>query len=221
VTQLSEMWSGEFRSELAKAETDSGYPVSEFKVGGRKTKALPDGEDVDFWMNEGLRQIEDYVKWYEESGWRVATMPDDRPGIEWGVETQFGGVPIKMFVDGIFQDERDQHWIVDFKTGKNTPHSALQLALYRAGIKRATGMEIDRGAYYMTRKGEIGDRIDLSHWDEDFFDGWFSTTHAQMSLGLFAPNVDMHCGWCSVKDYCQAANGFLSDKYPLQMKGNK
>ena len=100
-------------------------------------------------------------------------MPDDRPGIEWGVETQFGGVPVKMFVDGIFQDERDQHWIVDFKTGKNTPHSALQLALYRAGIKRTTGMEIDRGAYYMTRKGEITDRIDLTPWDEDFFDGWF------------------------------------------------
>ena len=97
----------------------------------------------------------------------------------------------------------------------------MQLALYRAGIKRTTGMEIDRGAYYMTRKGEIADRIDLTPWDEDFFDGWFGSVKAQMDLGMFVPNVDMHCGWCSVKDYCQAVNGFLSDKYPLQMKGNK
>jgi len=216
--QLSEMWSTEFRAELERAEADSGYPVSEFKVGGRKTKALPDGEDVDFWLGEGLKQIESYVNWYRESGWSVATMPDGRPGIEWSVEVGFGDINIKMFIDAIFTDVNGNHWIVDFKTGKNTPHSALQLALYRAGIKRTTGLEINMGAWYMTRKGELSDAIDLSHWDEDFFDGWFSTVNAQIALGLFAPNVDMHCGWCGVRDYCQAVVGDKSSEYPLMMK---
>jgi hypothetical protein len=219
--QLSEMWSAELRSELARAEADSGYPVSEFKVGGRKTKALPDGEDVDFWMGEGLKQLEKYVEWYRESGWSIATMPDGKPGIEWSVEVPVGDIPVKMFIDGIFLDKNGHHWIVDFKTGKNTPSSALQLALYRTGIKRTTGLEINLGAWYMTRKGELSDAIDLSHWDEDFFDGWFSTVNAQIALGLFAPNVDMHCGWCGVRDYCQAVNGELSSDYPLQITKGK
>lgn len=219
--QLSEMWSEEFRAELDRAAADSGYPVSEFKVGGRKTKANPDGEDVDFWLGEGLKQIEAYVNWFKDSGWSIATMPDGRPGIEWDVEIQFGGRPIKMFIDGVFTDVNGGYWIVDFKTGKTTPHSTLQLALYRAGIKRATGLEINMGAWYMTRKGELSDAIDLSHWDEDFFDGWFSTVSEQMALGWFAPNVDMHCGWCGVRDYCQAVAGEKSSEYPLQMKEGK
>lgn len=219
---LSEMWSAEFRAELARAEQDSGYTIDEFKVGGRKTKALPTGEDVDFWMDEGLQQIEKYVSWYKESGWSIAKMPDNRPGIEWSVEVAFGGKPIKMFIDAIFQDKNDHLWIVDFKTGKTTPHSALQLALYRAGIKRTTGLEIDLGAFYMTRKGELSDAIDLSHWTEEFFDGWFATVDAQIALGWFAPNVDMHCGWCGVRDYCWAVQGSESSEYPLKLKeGNE
>jgi hypothetical protein len=218
---VQEMFAQSFRDELRKEEIKTGYAVEDFKVGGRKTKARPFGEDVEFWLEEGVRQIQGFIDWYEDSGWSIATL-DDRPAIEWEAEVSFGGRPVRMVVDAVLVDKAGDLVIVDHKTGNKTPSSSLQLALYGAGIRRSLGIDIKYGSYFMTRKSELSGLEDLHLYDEDWFDSWFASINKQIDMNIFVPSIDTHCGWCSVSEYCAAVGGSKSSDYPLMMKkGNK
>ena len=80
---ISTKWLEVFSAEVKRVQDESGKPPEEWKAAGRVTAANSNGEDVQFWQHDGLRQVKEYVKWIEQSGWQIATMPDGRPGIEW------------------------------------------------------------------------------------------------------------------------------------------
>lgn len=200
---LTEKWLEVFNDAVKETEEKSGIPSTEWKTAGRKTAARPDGEDLSFWQSDGLKQVEAYQKWYESSGWQIATMPDGRPGIEWAADVHFGGTPIRFIVDAIYQVGEDLV-IVDYKTGSRTPFGAIQAGLYASGIERAYGIRPKWGAFFMTRKGELDELINLDHLTMDFYDYSFGAMNHSIQNGWFPPSVGDSCRMCSFTEQCPA-----------------
>ena len=218
--RIDEAWVEVFAKHVELAESRTGVAAQEWRIGGRRTKANPDGEDLDFWRAEGLRQVHDYLEWFEKSGWLIATMPDGKPGIEWEAEVSFGGRPVKLIVDAIYQ-AGSSLVVVDYKTGARSPYGMLQAGLYASAIERVYGVRPKWGAFYMTRKAALSDLVDLSPWSMEFFDYEFGALNAFIDTGYFPPNVGDHCGWCSFADYCVAVNGPKSSEFPLAIPTQK
>lgn len=208
---ISTKWLEVFNAEVKRVQEESGKPPEEWKAAGRVTVANPNGEDVQFWQHDGLRQIKEYVKWIEQSGWQIATMPDGRPGIEWSADVHFGGTPVRFIIDAIYQVGEDLV-IVDYKTGARTPFGMIQMGLYASGIEKIYGIRPKWGAFYMTRKGTLSDLHALSHLSIDYFEYVFETMNTNIQLGYYPPSVGDSCRTCSFVDKCPAMG---SNEYPL------
>lgn len=213
-TPIEEQWADVFMSTVLKVESGTGIASDNWRVGGRRTKANPDGENIAYWQGEGLRQVEAYIQWLDRCGWEIATMPDGRPGIEWDGVVQFASTPVQFIIDCVYSNGEDLI-VVDYKTGSRSPSGVIQLGLYASGLERMLGVRPKWGSFYMTRRGELEDLTDLSPWGVDYFDHAFSAMNAQLALGWFPPNVSDHCNICSFRDYCVAINGSKSGSYPL------
>lgn len=210
---LTEKWLEVFNDAVKETEERSNIPSSEWKTAGRKTAARPDGEDLSFWQSDGLKQVEAYQKWYDSSGWKIATMPDGRPGIEWAADVSFGGTPVRMIVDAIYQVGEDLV-IVDYKTGSRTPFGAVQAGLYASGIERSYGIRPKWGSFFMTRKGELDELLDLSPLSMEYFDYVFGAMNHSTMNGWFPPSVGDSCRMCSFTAQCPAFGG---TDFPLQI----
>lgn len=210
---LTEKWLEVFNDAVKEVEERSNIPSTEWKTAGRKTTSRPDGEDLSFWQSDGLKQVESYQKWYQSSGWKIATMPDGRPGIEWAADVHFGGTPVRMIVDAIYQVGEDLV-IVDYKTGSRTPFGAVQAGLYASGIERAYGIRPKWGSFFMTRKGELDELLDLSPLSMDYFDYVFGAMNHSTMNGWFPPSVGDSCRMCSFTAQCPAFGG---TDFPLQI----
>jgi len=220
-TERTALWLDTFEREIRAIEDRSGLPVDKWRVGGRASKQWPNREDAAFWREEGLRQFEAYIEWLDKSGWKIATMPDDKPGIEWEAEVWFGGTPVRMVVDAIYDVNGD--WVVvDYKTGSRTPEWEMQISLYASALERVYGKRPKWGAYYMTRKAALSDLSSLERFGMDWFDYAFSTMNFMVDNDILPAHVGDHCGYCSVSEWCAAVNP-QSDKaqqYPI-IKGDK
>lgn len=214
---LTEDWAYIWANAVADTERYSEVPASEWRIGGRRTKALPEGETLDFWQSEGLRQVENYVQWLEKTGWQIAVLPDGRPAIEWEAEVWFGGTPVRLIIDCVYTNGTDLI-VCDYKTGQRVPYAVEQLALYASAIERSYGVRPKWGAFYMTRKGELSDLVDLTPWGTEYFDFMFDSMNKQMSLGLYPPSVGEHCSYCPFTVFCPAVDGPHASKYPLVIK---
>lgn len=211
---LTEQWAQVWADTVAQVESRTQVPASEWRVAGRRTKALPDGETLDHWQGEGLRQVEAYINWLSDTGWSIATLPDGKPGIEWDAEVTFGGTPVRLVIDCVYTNGSDLI-VCDYKTGQRVPYGQEQLALYASALERAYGVRPKWGAFYMTRKAELSDLIDLTPWGTDYFDFMFTAMNEQMASGLYPPTVGDHCSYCSFSAYCPATNGPKSSEFPL------
>jgi hypothetical protein len=208
---LTTKWLEVFNEAVKEVEDKSGIPSTEWKTAGRKTTSRPDGEDLSFWQSDGLKQVEAYQKWYDSSGWKIATMPDGRPGIEWAADVHFGGTPVRFIVDAIYQVGEDLV-IVDYKTGSRTPFGMIQAGLYASGIERVFGIRPKWGAFFMTRQGALDDLIDLSHLTMEYYDYVFGAMNHSVLNGWFPPSVGDSCRMCSFQDKCPAMG---SQDFPL------
>ncbi len=226
MSDLVERWAQVWADKVAEVERYSGVPAEDWRTSGRRSKALPDGEDLEFWQAEGLRQVETYLDWYKRSGWQIATMPDGKPGIEWEAEVVFGGAHVRLVIDAVYQlnlppwtdATPDTLVVVDYKTGSRNPATGpIQLGLYASAIEKVYGIRPKWGAIYMSRKGELADLVDLTPWSIEFYDYQFAAMDAHIETGYLPPTVGDHCGFCSFKDYCTAVGGSKASEYPLQI----
>lgn len=218
--ELAAEWLRTFEGQIEHDSIWTEVPVEDWRVGGRATKTNPNREDWDFWRGEGLRQVTEYIDWMRRSGWTFATMPDGKPGIEWEGEVYFGGRPVRLIVDAIYQ-VGDEWVVVDYKTGSRTPAGVLQLALYASAIERIYGKRPKWGAFFMTRKAELSELTDLATWGMDYFDYVYTDMNERIDRGMFPPSIGDHCNWCSVAEYCVAVRGSRSADYPLAQPKEK
>lgn len=203
---ITQLWVDTLQRQVKDLEERTNVSSSLWKTAGRKTKTNPNGEDLAFWQEEGLRQAIEYHDWLKGCGWEIAVMPDGKPGIEWEGIVDFGGKPVKFIIDLVLKFG-DSLVVTDFKTGKRTPYGCEQLALYASAVEKLHGVRPRFGAFFMTRSGELGDLIELEHWGIDYFEYQFTAVNSFIDSGFFPPNVAEHCGWCSQADNCDAVKG--------------
>lgn len=184
-------------------ECAEGIDLTGARVGGRATAANPDKEDVNWWQSTGPKWFDTYISWRQNNPeWKIWVAPDGVPAIELAMTPVIAGVQVKMILDRIFE-VNGELVIVDLKTSRQLPSSALQLGMYRAGIQATYGIDIKWGNYYMSRKSGTGTMIDLTQYTYDKIEYLVGTFDKARKEGLFLPNNSSCNTICGLTDYCQ------------------
>ena len=173
------------------------------RVSGTATKANPNKEDVNFWLETGPRWVQGYIDWRNANpDWKIWTAPDGNRAIELGLIPEFAGVPVKMVIDRVFE-VNGELVIVDLKTSKTTPTNPLQLGFYKVGLQKQFGIDIKWGSYWMARKFGISPMVDLSIYTEEKLEYFVENFDKARKSGIFLPNTN-NCQYkCGLTAHCQ------------------
>ena len=203
------LWAKKFQQLKDEAVTSQGFTDSDVRAGGRATKDYPNKENEDWWNENGVAMLYQWVQWRNNSGWGIADMGDGKPGIEIGLEVEIGGIRVQAYVDRVmFKPNpsglltREDYIVLDLKSGKYQPKSEMQLALYATGIELVYGFRPKWGVYWMAREGKPSELIDLDIYPLEVFEDIFAQFKKARESRIFLPNFSQ-CGMCSVIDYCK------------------
>lgn len=218
---VEQVWRDTWEQCVAKEMSGTQFDVAQWRVAG-KTKALPDGQNLDYWAEEGLTQVQNYLDWFTKTGWKIATIGGE-PAIELEVRAEFGGIEVLGYVDCVY--ETPSLLMVDFKTGAKTPESWIQMCLYAQGMERQYGVRPRMGAYYMTRKGALSTPEPLTRYHDGYFDSIFEQLQRGRENGPYLPNIGQTCRTCDVAYACYANSGpeahLYDPDHPDFLKGRK
>ena len=212
MTNLEQAWLSALDATVAKKVDETGYDLAQWRTAGRPTKAKPNGEDLDFWKEDGLGQLHAYSLWLSTTDWTLVDF-DGEPAVEMPVSCTFGDVPVRGFIDGIWATPEGQLVIVDYKTGSRTPDSLLQLGLYAASLEQMGYPRPPLGAFYMTRKHEMTKPESLDRYTVHFWEQMFGLFSKAVEEDIFLPNVGQSCRTCGVRDACAAVGGVDAYRY--------
>lgn len=211
------IWTDEFLAEVEKRKEKSDIPPTEWRAGGRASKAWPNKEDSSWWLTNGPAMLEKWHTWWTEaqaegfSVWRTAT---GLPAIELAVNADIGGVMLKGYIDAILQDPSGDLVLVDWKTSAMEPVAPIQLGTYRVAVQKTLGVDINLGVYYMAKKGDLGHVYDLSIYDEATVGPWLQRAKLMEQQRLFIPKPSSLCSACGVRPYCKVMGGEKADTVP-------
>lgn len=211
-TDIKAMWDRVYGEITERIEEETGVPREHWKRAGRVSKDKPNKEDSLWWGIEGYKQLVAYKRWLSESGNRVYT-DGDAIYSEYETTAQFGDVTVKGFLDAVMVDPNGEPFVMDAKSGTRVPTNQMQLGLYAAALKLNGGPTVTRGAFMMTRNGELTDFFDLTKYTPEYFTPLFSGLRAGLDAGIFLPNPGDACWTCDVKDACFTAGGIDSWKF--------
>lgn len=192
-----------FDGEIAK------HPEDKWRTAGRKTKANPNGDDINWWRTNGQDMADAYLRWrrMNQQNLVIWDTPTGVPAIELEVNIVLqDGTMLRGFIDRVFQDfSTGELLAVDLKTGTNVP-TPIQLATYRLALEQTFGFSPKFGAYWMARKGTLDEIHDLDRFPPEMVSRWLRDTRRQIQAGFFTPHVTRMCDYCGVKDHCYAQN---------------
>lgn len=176
-------------------------------------------EDGEWWDANGGDMLWNYVQWRLASDWQILHL-DGTSTVEFGMEPQVNGFPIKMFIDRLFVNGNGEIIIMDIKTGKSMPRHSLQLSFYAWGLRQLRGLNVDLGVFYNPRKNTMSPTYDIrnnSYAVGIIADNWRKAVEADH----FLPNLE-NCVSCNLAHACYFGSGNLNDpEYSpaLQNKG--
>lgn len=197
INDIQNLWTESWN--VSKGDID----LTGARVGGRATKANPNKEDEAFWHTTGPKWVENYIAWRKANpNWKIWITPEGAPAIELGLTPVVADVPIKMFIDRVFEVD-GQLVIVDLKTSQQTPASSLQLGFYKLGIEQTFGVDVRWGNYYMSRGSNTVDMIDLNEYSYDKMEYLVKQFDTARKAGVFLPNTN-NCQYrCGLTQHCQ------------------
>ena len=207
------IWEKAFINQIAEVESKSSTNPVDWRVGGRATKQYPNKEDKNWWDENGKKMFFDFINAWQESQLEIWVSPEGVPGIEIGFNQYFGDVLIKAFADLIAVLPTGELIVVDFKTGKSTPDSAMQLGIYACLMEMQFGIRPTRGYFYSARDAKFEEAEGLSRWTIPVMTELFAQFARGLEAEVYLPNIGMACSSCGVKDYCYAVGGELSSIY--------
>lgn len=207
------LWSDSFQSLIEQEITKSNVIPSEWRAGGRVSKAFPEKENDYWWSINGPRMVEDFITWWKGSNWSVYYGPTKTPHIEAQYNVMFGDVSVRAIADLIAVTPDNELVVVDYKTGSYMPDTNMQLGLYAACMEITEGVRPSRGYFYNARQAIMEDAGDLSRWSVPLFTELFQQFEKAIQEEIFLPNLGMMCKSCSVAKYCYAYGGEQADKY--------
>ncbi len=200
-----------FDELLAEQVTKSGKLLTEFRAGGRATKANPNKEDYSWWVDNGQEMVQRWVEWRDGSGWEFFEPQPGVPAIELGMNVNLDGVNVKMFLDRVMINGDGELVILDLKTGSRTPSSDLQLGFYAMGMEKTFGIRPKWGTYWMARTGTTTELVDLDHYSTEMITEIVGKFKIAQTNGVFLPNFN-HCVMCNVVEYCRFKTPNVKEK---------
>lgn len=186
----------------AWAKETEGLNLETARRAGRATKDNPNKEDGVWWDTNGSKWVDNYILWRKNNpNWKIWTTPQGARAIELELNPVIAGVPVKMFIDRIFEVD-GKLVIVDLKTSRARPTSDLQLGFYKVGVEMMLGVEVTLGNYWMSRESGTGEMIDLSRYTVDTLEYFVDGFDKARKAGIFLPNLQS-CSFCGIKEHCQ------------------
>lgn len=182
----------------------------DFRQSSRTSKVNPNGENYDWWYNNGQKFVESWIEWRDGSGWKLWTTPQGAPAIELKLDIKIGGIYMTGAIDRIFETPDGELVILDLKTGTRTPQSDLQLAIYACMMEVAIGVRPNWGTYWMARQGTTTPPVSLESMTLQKLDELVALFEKARREKVFLPNFDT-CKMCSVSDFCYWKNGSKSE----------
>lgn len=169
------------------------------------------GQTQEWWRREGPGMVAAWVKWREETGWRIWEGAQEL-GVEYKLDVQLDPDDpesrVLAYLDRIFVDGDGQLVIVDLKSGARRPDSSLQLGVYRAALLAQDGVHADLGGYWMARKSEC-EIVGLSDYDPGHVRRYVANLRRAIAADVFMPNRSSFCKSCGVAAHCWAVNPTL------------
>ena len=213
---------------IREQEANTTYPQSEWTATGRASREWPDKEDERWWRTNGLPMVASWRSWRLNSvGWDIFEVPlpeSDMPMIEWAFDGWLGGARVIGKIDRVFHVKPPQGkpWVcvVDLKSGSRTPVETEQLGTYAHFVRelyRSSGWgepPTIYGAYWMARKGNIPEIIDLSSWTKERLDWFYARALKRRTEEDFVPVQSNMCGTCTVHDFCIQVDGERANEVP-------
>jgi hypothetical protein len=188
--------------EQAWRKETEGLDFTNARVAGRATKLNPNKEDATWWYEQGSIWTDNYILWRKNNpNWKLWTTPQGAKAIELELNPVISGVPVKMFIDRIFEVD-GKLVIVDLKTSRARPQSDLQLGFYKIGVEMMLGVEVNLGNYWMSRESGTGEMIDLSRYTQDTLEYFVDGFDKARKAGIFLPNLQS-CNFCGLTEHCQ------------------
>jgi len=188
--------------DKAWAKETEGLNLETARRAGRATKDNPNKEDAVWWNNNGSIWVDNYITWRKNNpNWKLWTTPQGAKAIELELNPVIAGVPVKMFIDRIFEVDGELV-IVDLKTSRTRPTSDLQLGFYKVGVEQMIGAEVNLGNYWMSRESGTGEMIDLSRYTLDTLEYFVDGFDKARKAGIFLPNLQS-CNFCGLTEHCQ------------------
>lgn len=204
--RLGSVWEvlfGKEIEEVKKAEPDE----KKWRSGKERYKE---------WNEIGPQLVQAYIDWRRRVPYQIWTTPDGEPAIELDVSGHLPGcdMEIKAYIDRVFVDPvLNSMPVVDIKSGKTKPDSALQFGVYRALLEAKYGIQPEIGAAWMAREGGLGKPWSLAKYTPEYTGRQLGKLEQIVKAGAFTPHVGGHCWGCDVKDACYAYDGPLAGSY--------
>lgn len=157
----------------------------------------------------GLDQSFGYIDFAEshptETPW---VTPDGTPAIELGFEIALDGVPVRGFIDIVYETPGGSLRPRDAKTGKKVPDDPMQLATYAVAIEATYGRRPWQGDYYMAASRTATVPIDLREYPTDRVTDAYGRLDALILAEEFDPQPEKSkCRFCSVSASCEFKAG--------------
>ena len=201
---FEELFTEEFLAEIERRKEKTDIEPTEWRAGGRASKAWPNKEDSSWWLTSGPKMVADWYAWWQQAkaeGWALWYTPTGVPAVELAVNAVLGGKMFKGYIDAIMVDPDGDVVVIDWKTGRE-PVAPVQLGMYACAIEKTIGVRPSHGSHYMARKGDLGHVYDLSVYTEQVVGQWLSRAALIEAQGLYIPHPSSLCSACGVRDYC-------------------
>lgn len=177
-------------------------------------KALDKEPDLDQWMTAGpdgatdiearyalgRAQTRSYVQWAKEHGPTLWKDAQGHPGIELHLQAEIGGVQVQGYIDQLPAEPDGSVRVRDLKTGST--RSRFQLETYAVLVRKALGLDVFKGDWYMAKTGGLSRPLDLSKVSEDEVGEKYARMDEGVKRGDFPARPGFSCRFCDVSHAC-------------------
>lgn len=214
VHAAAEVWERSSRSMPLEAAQEAYVAVYVEETDKYLSKATMDtwshsgpynGEaDIERRFTIGLDHVRAYIDYFTtgKGSKDVVWIADDgTPGLELGFEFDLDGVAVRGYVDAVYQTPGGLV-VSDTKTGIH-PGDEFQLGTYGVALREVHGLAVQRGQFFMTRKGKPTAPIDLFEIGREEISSRYAVMDAAVKAEKFDPSPDPEkCGRCGFNSYC-------------------
>lgn len=203
-SETLQAYEASWESEVAKAWAQEPNPEAWQKSGMKKTE-----KDLADRRVRGRDQLLTYLENSAKERLRPWTLPDTGlPAVEVAFEEDFGGIPVKGFIDLVLEDMDTGALLVrDVKTGAKKPVGRFQLDTYRLALRKKYGVTADWGDYWMCKDEGPSSPEYLGSTPEVLISSQYQIVDEAINLELWGANIGEHCGRCDVAKHCPFVGG--------------